>query len=299
MANDLGFIGLGMMGEPMARRLIAQGYKLTIHDVRPEIVTELSDLGADPADSPADLASRVETVLVSLPTPDVVREVALGAGGLGEGSAVKTFVDLSTTGPNRAAEIAEGLESKGITAIDAPVSGGVAGAKAGSLSVMVAGPKALCESLTPMLRVIGKNVFYIGPEPGQGQMMKVINNLLSATALAASSEAMVLGVKFGLDPRVMVDVLNKSSGRNTATEQKIPRAVLPRTFDVGFKTALLNKDVRLCLEQAEQLGVPMWIGQAVRQMWAFAVSQGGGDEDISTIIKYMENWAGVTVGDPS
>lgn len=222
--------------------------------------------------------------------------MALGADGIAQGSMVKTFVDLSTTGPNVAAQVARGLAAKGITAVDAPVSGGVAGARAGSLSVMLAGPKALCDRLTPTLRIIGKNVFYIGPTPGQGQMMKVINNLLSAAALVASCEAMVLGTKFGLDPKVMVDVLNVSSGRNSATEEKIPRAVLPRTFDVGFRTELLHKDVRLCIEQAEQLGVPMWLGQTVRQMWAFAMSQGDGQQDISTIIKHMERWAQVTVG---
>ena len=129
--------------------------------------------------------------------------------------------------------------------------------------------------------------------------MTLLNNLLSATALAASSEAMVLGVKSGLDPRVMVDVLNVSSGRNSATLEKIPRAILPRTFDVGFRTELQIKDIRLCLEQADQLGVPMWIGQTVREMWAFAESQGGGQEDISAIIKHMEKWAGVTVRESS
>lgn len=299
MTNEVGFIGLGMMGGPMAKRLIARDYKLTIHDLRPEVVAEFSDQGAGVAGSPAEVASRVETVLVSLPTPDVVREVALGADGIIGGSAVKTFVDLSTTGPNRAKEIAAGLKSKGITAVDAPVSGGVTGAKAGTLSVMMAGPKALCESLQPCLEVIGKHVFYVGTEPGQGQMMKLLNNLLSATALAASSEAMVLGVKSGLDPRVMVDVLNVSSGRNSATLEKIPRAILPRTFDVGFRTELQIKDIRLCLEQADQLGVPMWIGQTVREMWAFAESQGGGQEDISAIIKHMEKWAGVTVRESS
>jgi 3-hydroxyisobutyrate dehydrogenase-like beta-hydroxyacid dehydrogenase len=296
MAHEVGFIGLGMMGEPMARRLLAQDYKLTIHDVRKEIVTELSDLGAVTAGSPAEVASKVETVMVSLPTPDVVKEVALGANGVASGNAVKTFVDLSTTGPVKAKEIAAGLKAKGITAIDAPVSGGVAGAKAGSLAVMMSGPKDLCDRLAPTLQIIGKNVFYIGPQPGQGQMMKLLNNLLSATALAASSEAVVLGAKFGLDPKTMIDVINVSSGRNSATLEKFPRSILPRKFDVGFRTELLHKDVRLCMEQADQLGVPMFIGHMVRQMWAMAQSQLGGQEDIGGIIKLLEKWAGVTVG---
>ena len=295
MAREVGFIGLGMMGDPMARRLIAQDHKLVVYDVRREAVAEFGDLGADPVKSPAEVASRVETVLVSLPTPDVVKEVALGANGIVHGTQVKTFVDLSTTGPIRAKEIAEALKAKGIVSIDAPVSGGVAGAKKGSLAVMMSGPKDVCDRLKPMLQIIGKNVFYIGAAPGQGQMMKLLNNLLSATAQAASYEAMVLGTKFGLDAQVMVDVINVSSGRNTATEDKIPRCIIPRTFDLGFKSTLLFTDVRLCLEQADQLGVPMWVGQAVRQMWAFAAGQIP-NSDSSELIKLMEAWAGVTVG---
>lgn len=295
MAQEVGFIGLGMMGDPMARRLIAQDYKLHIHDVRKEVLTEFGDLGADVAASAKEVASRAETVLVSLPTPDVVKEVALGPGGILEGSKVKTFVDLSTTGPIRAREIAEALKAKGITAIDAPVSGGVTGARKGSLAVMMSGPKALCDQLKPTLQIIGKNVFYIGDAPGQGQMMKLLNNLLSATAQAASYEVMVLGAKFGLDPQVTVDVINVSSGRNTATEDKIPRAVIPRTFDLGFTSALLFKDVRLCLEMADQLGVPMWVGQTVRNMWGFAAGQMP-KSDSSELIKILESWADVTVG---
>jgi 3-hydroxyisobutyrate dehydrogenase-like beta-hydroxyacid dehydrogenase len=295
MGQEVGFIGLGAMGDPMARRLISQDYKLILHDVRPEPLAELRELGADVAASPEEVASRVETVLVSLPTPEVVKAVALGEGGVLGGSRIKTFVDLSTTGPIVAREVAAGLKAKGITAIDAPVSGGVRGARVGSLAVMMAGPKALCDALAPTLRIIGKNVFYIGPEPGQGQMLKLINNLLSAAAMAASAEAMVLGVKFGLDPKVMVDVINASSGRNSATEEKIPRSILPRTFDNGFRAELMHKDVRLCMEAAEALGVPMWMGPTVRQVWAFAKSQGPKD-DTTEIIKHLERWAGVTVG---
>lgn len=295
-SNEIGFIGTGAMGFPMVRRLIAQDYRLTLHDARPEALAELTDLGAQAAESPAQVASRVETVLVSLPTPDVVKEVALGEQGLIHGSKIKTFVDLSTTGPTVAREVAEGLRAHGITAVDAPVSGGTTGATKGTLAVMISGPEDVCERLRPALEVIGKNVFYIGPEPGLGQMMKLANNLLSATAMAASAEVLVLGVKSGLDPKVMMDVINVSSGRNTATMEKIPRSVLPRTWDVGFKAQLLNKDVRLCLEQADQLGVPMWVCQSVRQMWNFVAHQGAGrDEDISEIVKYIEDWAGVEV----
>jgi len=295
MTNEIGFIGAGAMGNPMVRRLLSHDYKMTLHDNRPEVLAEFVELGATAVDSPAEVASRVDTVLVSLPTPGVVKDVALGADGLAQGAKIKTLIDLSTTGPTVAREVAAELRKKGITLIDAPVSGGVSGAEKGSLAVMVSGPKDLCDALTPMLQVIGKNVFYIGPEPGQGQMMKLANNLLSGAALAASAEALVMGAKFGLDPRVMMDVINVSSGRNTATMDKIPNHVLTRTFQQGFRVELLAKDIRLCLEQADALGVPMWVGHSVRQLWNFTEQQGGGQEDITEIVKHLEGWAGVTV----
>src|SRR5205085_4468478 len=138
----------------------------------------------------------------------------------------------------------------------------------GTLAVMTSGPQAECDRLAPILAAMGK-VFYIGSEPGMGQMMKLINNLLSATATAATSEAMVLGVKAGLDPQVMIDVINAGSGRNTATEDKFTRAIFPRSFDFGFALGLMTKDVKLCIDEAEALGVPMWIGSAVKQLWQY------------------------------
>ncbi len=189
--------------------------------------------GAEKAASPADVASRAEIVLASLPMPDIVRAVALGENGVAHGKRARLFVDLSTTGPRMAKIIAAGLAERGITAIDAPVSGGIAGATKGTLAVMVSGPPADCERLKPLLQAIGK-YFYIGAEPGMGQMMKLINNLLSATATAATSEAVVLGVKAGLDPYVMIDVINSGSGRTTASEDKFPKSILPRSFDFGF-----------------------------------------------------------------
>jgi 3-hydroxyisobutyrate dehydrogenase-like beta-hydroxyacid dehydrogenase len=233
--------------------------------------------------------------MASLPVPAVVEEAALGKGGVVEGSRVRIFVDLSTTGPRMAKAVAAGLAARDIVAIDAPVSGGVAGAVKGTLAVMTSGPKDECDRLRPILEAIGK-VFYIGAEPGMGQMMKLVNNLLSATATAATSEAIVLGVKAGLDPRTMIDVINSSSGRNTASEDKFPRAILPRSFDFGFALALMAKDVKLCIEEAEALGVPMWIGSAVKQVWLYGQSQGGPDQDMTEIIRHIEKWSDVTVG---
>jgi 3-hydroxyisobutyrate dehydrogenase-like beta-hydroxyacid dehydrogenase len=294
MSEHLGFIGVGRMGGPMAGRLIDAGHRLTIYDTNAAAVAPLAARGAKAAGSVREVADAVETVLVSLPTPDIVRAVALGESGIGAGGRVKTFIDLSTTGPRVAADIAEGLGKKGIAGVDSPVSGGVAGAEKGTLAVMAACPRPLFERLEPVLRVFGK-VFYIGAKPGMGQTMKLANNLLSAAAMAISCEAVVMGVKAGLDPQTMIDVINAGSGRNTATQDKFPKAILTRSFDYGFATGLMYKDVRLCLEEAEALQVPMWVGSAVRQLWQFANAANGPASDFTNIIRCIEDWAGVEV----
>ena len=296
MAKEtIGFIGVGRMGQPMASRLIAAGHPVVAYNVQGQALSAIAVKGAETVSSPAEVAARAEIVMVSLPMPAVVQEVALGQNGVAAGSRVRVFVDLSTTGPRVAKAIAAALAERGITAIDAPVSGGVAGAVKGTLAVMTSGPKHECDRLRPILETIGK-VFYIGPEPGMGQMMKLINNLLSATATAATSEAIVLGAKAGLDPYVMIDVINAGSGRNTATEDKFPRAILPRSFDYGFALGLMAKDVKLCIDEADALQVPMWIGQAVKQLWLYGLGQGGPDQDFTALITHIEKWSGVTVG---
>lgn len=293
--QTIGFIGVGRMGLPMASRLIEAGHRLVAFDTQGQALGAIAAKGAKPVASPAAVASEAEIVMTSLPRPEIVREVALGESGIIQGSRAKVFADLSTTGPRMAREIASELGKRGIVAIDAPVSGGVKGAEKGTLAVMTSGPQTECEALRPILQAIGK-VFYIGAEPGMGQMMKLINNLLSATATAATSEAVVLGVKAGLDPRVMIDVINAGSGRNTASEDKFPRAILPRSFDYGFALGLMAKDVNLCIAEADALQVPMWIGNAVKQMWLYGLGQGGPDQDFTELIKHLEKWSGVTVG---
>jgi 3-hydroxyisobutyrate dehydrogenase-like beta-hydroxyacid dehydrogenase len=205
MTKRLGFIGIGNMGLPMALRLIDRGYGLAVFDIREDAVRPLVARGARAAKSPADVASEVQTVLVSLPTPDVVQEVALGSNGIVKGSAVRVYVDLSTTGPQVAELVANVLEEKGVSVLDAPVSGGVTGAEKGTLTVMVSGPMSVFEGVNPVLESIGENLIYVGERPGLAQIMKLVNNLLNATALAASSEAFVLGVKAGLDPEIMLN----------------------------------------------------------------------------------------------
>jgi 3-hydroxyisobutyrate dehydrogenase-like beta-hydroxyacid dehydrogenase len=292
---DIGFIGLGNMGAPMARRLFEGGHRLVVYDTRNDAVAPLVALGAEVASSPADVADRVETVMASLPTPAIVTKVATGEGGVIHGKRVRRFVDLSTTGSRVAIENAAALAKKNIVQLDSPVSGGVAGAVKGTLAVMVSGPAADIDVVKDALAIFGK-VFVIGNKAGMAQTMKLANNFLSAAALAATSEAVVMGVKAGLDPAVMVDVINAGSGRNTASTDKFPKSILPRSFDAGFATALMLKDVRLALEESKALGVPNDVMSAVAQLWETANSEIGGDKDFTTIIQPVERRAGVTVG---
>jgi 3-hydroxyisobutyrate dehydrogenase-like beta-hydroxyacid dehydrogenase len=174
------------------------------------------------------------------------------------------------------------------------VGGGVTGAKAGTLAVMVSCPKPAYQKLEPVLKVFGK-LFHAGEKPGLAQTAKLANNLLAATAMVATSEAMAMGVKAGLDAKVLIDIINASSGRNSATQDKFPRAILPRTFDFGFATGLSYKDVRLCVEEAEAMGVPMVVGGAVREMLAVTRARFGADSDFTHIAKVLEEWAGVEI----
>lgn len=292
--QKLGFIGVGNMGGPMGGHLLKAGHELVVYDTSDAAVARLVAQGAKRVASVKAMADEVETVLLCLPTPAIAEQVGIGAGGLAEGNKVKTVVDLSTIGPRTAVLIATGLAKKGIAYVDSPISGGVTGAVKATLAVMTSCPRPLFDALEPVLKCFGKT-FYLGDKPGQAQTMKLANNILSAAAVAMTSEAVVMGVKAGLDPKVMIDVINSGSGRNTATEDKFPRCVLPRTFDVGFKAALAYKDVRLCVDEAEQLGAPMVVGSAVREMLAITLATVGKDADYSEVVKVCESWAGVEV----
>src|SRR5450631_1085539 len=292
---EIGFIGLGKMGQPMARRLIEAGHALVVYDTRNDAVAPLVALGAKVASSPQDVADRVETVMASLPSLPISKKVAIGEGGIIHGKRVKRLVDLSTTGSRVAAEIFSELAKKKIVQIDSPVSGGVGGANKGTLAVMVSGPQADIDVVKDALAVLGK-VFVIGHKPGMAQTMKLANNFLSATAMAATSEAVAMGVKAGLDPAVMIAVINAGSGRNTASEGKFPQTILPRTFNYGFATALMLKDVRLCVEEARNLSVPDEVMSAVLDQWEITNSEFGGDSDFTVIVQMIERRAGVTIG---
>jgi 3-hydroxyisobutyrate dehydrogenase-like beta-hydroxyacid dehydrogenase len=255
MSQTLGFVGVGRMGGPMALRLLDAGHSLCVFDTNDDVVTPLTARGAEKASSAEDVASKAEVVFLSLPTPPVVQAVSLGEKGILRGSRVKTMIDLSTTGPSVAKVVAKAAGERGVAWADSPVSGGVTGA----------------------------------------QIAKLANNLLAAAALVVSSEAVAMGVKAGLDAKVLIDIINAGSGRNSATQDKFPRSILPRTFDFGFATGLSYKDVRLCVEESESLGVPMVAGSAVRQMLAITQAKFGADSDFTMIAKVVEEWAGVEI----
>jgi 3-hydroxyisobutyrate dehydrogenase-like beta-hydroxyacid dehydrogenase len=294
---DIGFIGLGQMGFHMARRLVEAGHRVIVFDTRREAVDRLTALGAHAAQSPRDMADQVETVMASLPTPDIVLAVATGADGVIAGKRVRRFVDLSTTGAVMAKRIFAALKEKNIVQIDCPVSGGVTGAAKGTLALMVSGPRADVDAIAPLLPAIGKT-FIISDRPGAGQTMKLCNNYLSAAAMTATSEAMVMGVKAGLDPRIMLDVINSGTGRNTATEDKFGRVVLPRTFNLGFTVGLMTKDLKLCLSEGKSLGVPMDVAEAVTRLLQTACDENGPDKDLTTVVQPVERRAGVEVRAP-
>ena len=293
----IGFVGVGRMGGPMAGRLMDAGHRLVVFDAQRAAADALVARGAELGSSPQDVASRADIVLVSLPTPPIVSSVVLGENGIIHGSRAKVVIDLSTTGPSTAALAAAELGKKGIDWVDCPVSGGVAGATNGTLAVIVSAKRPVFERVEPILTVFGK-LFFTGEKPGLAQSAKLANNLLAATALVVTSEAMAMAVKSGVDAKTMIDIINVSSGRNSASQDKFPKAVLTRTFDFGFETGLSYKDVRLCVDEAEAMGVPMVVGAAVRQMLAVTQARFGAKSDFTSIAKVLEEWAGIEIGGP-
>ena len=291
----LGFVGVGRMGGPMASRLLDAGHQLVVFDTSADATAPMAARGARVAATAAEVASLAPIVFVSLPTPAIVQSVALSPGGIIDGTAVRIVVDVSTTGPGVAGAVAKALGERDITYVDSPVSGGIAGAVKGTLAVMVACPRGVYDELEPVLKTFGKT-FFTGEKAGLAQTAKLANNLLAAAAMVVSSEAVVMGVKSGLDPKVMIDVINAGSGLNTASRDKFPKSVLPRTFDFGFATGLMVKDVRLCLEEAKSLGMSMEVAEAVGRLWEVVIREMGAESDFTSAIQPIEKAAGVVVG---
>lgn len=292
MEPTLGFIGVGNIGTPMCLRLLDREYDVFVYDVNPQALEQFLGTPARPVSSIAELARAVDIVILSLPDSAVVEQVVFGGGGLGEGlSEGKILVDTSSSRPSSTRRIAAYLAEKGIHMLDAPVSGGALRAKEGTLTVMVGGEREIFDRCFEVLSSFGEQIFHLGAH-GNGHLAKALNNLLTATTLASASEAALLGSRAGLDPEKFIEVVNASSGRSNSTEVKFPRYILNRAFDDGFGIRLMNKDMKIALETADEFGFPMLIGFRIGQVWQTAVDQGFGAESHTAIYAFLEQLAG-------
>ena len=280
----LGFVGLGRMGGPMAARLVAAGYQLVGFDIAG--TTERLPDGGVGATSVADLAGKTDIVFLSVPDGAASIEVCAEIAAA-DGRRTGIVVDLSTIGIGAARECAGTLDAVGIAYVDAPVSGGIAGARGGTLALMAGVPEPVYAGLEPLLKVLATNCFRVGDSAGQGQAMKLLNNYVSAAALAATCEATVFGAQMGLDMQTMVDVLNVSSGRSAASQDKFPRSIVPRSYDFGFAGALMTKDVTLYLENAGAAAVPHEVADSVARLWQ-QFNAAHPDADFTYLHRYLE-----------
>ena len=288
---EVGFVGLGNMGMPMARRLAAAGYRIRGFDASAEVMHSLA--GADGfSAAPGLTALGTGVVLLSLPDSDVVERVLLGegrpAGGLlGSMPAGGMVIDMSSSDPARTRALAARAASSDVTLIDAPVSGGVAGARSGSLTVMVGGPAAAFDAARPMLAAIGSRVVHAG-DVGAGHAVKALNNLMSAAHLIVSSEALIAGRRFGLDPAVMLEIINGSSGRSGSTENKWPNYVLTGKYDAGFSIRQKVQDMNLAEGLAHATGTPSAVSEAAVAAWEAALGELPGDADHTEIARWLD-----------
>lgn len=286
----LGFIGLGAMGNPMSRRLLAAGYSLLVFDKRKEAVSALVNERAVEAHSPEEMALKVNRIITMLPDSQAVEDVVLGPQGIIKSFAPESIlIEMSTSSPYSNRLIAQALEEKGIDMLDAPVSGGVWGANSGDLTIMVGGKKDVLEKVRPILDCLGKKIFHLGNH-GNGNIAKLVNNLLSASLQSASSEAFMLGLKAGLPLDVLLEVLRSGSGKNYSVDIKIPKFVLPGNFNPGFAIDLMNKDLNLAMEVARRAEVPVPFGALAQQIYRLARSEGFGQNDTSAVIRIWEKW---------
>ncbi len=295
----VGFVGLGNMGWPMAH-LLAPHFELTVLDARTDVAESFAaEHGVTATTSLAALAAASDAVITMLPNGDDVREVALGGengGGLVAGMAAgSVLIDMSSSAPLGTRQLSEDLQPHGVPLVDAPVSGGVAGARAGSLAIMVGGDPAQVERCRPVLEPLGKAIYVMGGS-GTGHAMKALNNYCSAAGLAAACEALLVGDRVGLDPAQMIDVLNASSGRNAATEGKVAQEILNRNFGLGFTVGLMAKDVGIAAGIAEGLGLEAPILTQTRNLWREAEALLGGGADSTAVVRLWEEWNGRELG---
>ena len=298
----IGFVGLGNMGWPMAH-LLDPHYSLTVLDARPEVAEAFAaEHRARATTSLEALAEASEAVITMLPNGDIVREVAIGGAdggdlvaGMASGS---VLIDMSSSAPLGTRQLAEDLRAHGVAVVDAPVSGGVAGARNGSLAIMVGGEPDEIARCHPVFEHLGRVVYEMGGS-GTGHAMKALNNYCSAAALSSACEALIVGDRMGLEPAKMVNVLNASSGRSAATQGKIAEEILTRDFSAGFTIALMAKDVGIAGGLAEGLGLEAPILARTRDLWKDAAELFGDTAGVTEIVKLWEEWNGGELGSGS
>lgn len=289
----VGIIGLGNMGGRIARNLLNKGYALSVFDLNSEIIQTFVDLGAQSYESPETLAKYNEFIITVLPNANIVKNVVLGEKGLLSGlSKGTTLIDMTTSVPEVTKDIGLKLLKYDIDMLDAPISGGVKKAENGTLSIMVGGDPRVVQKAYPLLEDIGSSIIHVG-ELGSGHTIKALNNLLTATTLAATAEVMAVGTKLGLEPAKMLEVINNSSGKSFSSEVKFPQQILSGKYEVGFTIELMCKDINIATELAREADVPTFISGSVVQLWKYAKAQGGGFKDHTAIAQYIEEMAGV------
>jgi len=292
--QKIGFIGLGIMGKPMAKNLMKAGYLLVVHDINPAPVKELVAMGAERAESPKDLAHRCKTIVTMLPDSPQVKDVMLGDNGILAGASPGTLViDMSSINPVVTVELAQIAKEKGVRMIDAPVSGGEPGAIAGTLAIMAGGEKKDFETAKEILSKMGKSVVYVGAI-GAGQTTKLVNQIIVALNLAAIGEAFTLGVKAGVAPELIYQAIRGGLAGSSALEQKAEK-IFAGNFKPGFRIKLHIKDLNNALSAADSLGVPLLLTSLVNQMLKHLEQVGKGDNDHCGIIEFMEELACVKV----
>ncbi|MGH7365113.1 MAG: NAD(P)-dependent oxidoreductase [Candidatus Rokuibacteriota bacterium] len=295
MSEQIGFIGLGNMGAPMAGRLLDGGYALVVNDIRQDTARPLLARGAAWAASPAEVAAAARTVITILPTSREVREVLLGAKGLLDALRPGSLVlEMTSADPSATRELEREAAARGSALIDAPVSGGVRGAVEGTLAIMVGGAPAQLERARPLLARMGKNIFHAGPV-GAGHAIKLVNNMCSGGILALTIEALVVAARAGVDPARAVDIIQASSGRSNASDYKLPRFILNGGFDAGFAIRLMMKDLDGYGRLAQEAGVPSPVARAAAEIYRLAMARGMGEQDHTAIARMIEEWAGVSL----
>ena len=294
MSETLGFIGLGIMGKPMAKNLINAGYKLVVLDINRDVVNELAGLGAGTADSPADVAAKVKKIITMLPDGPEVEDVVLGNNGIIETATPETaLIDMSSISPTVTKKIAAALAGKGARALDAPVSGGEPGAISGQLAIMVGGPEDLFNDMKPVFDILGKSAVRVG-DTGAGQTTKLVNQILVGIHIEAMGEAFLLATKAGVEPMKVYEAIKGGLAGSNVLNAKVP-LVLDRNFKPGFKIRLHQKDLKNALEAAGSLGLSLPVTKTVQEMITTLVESGKGDDDHGGIVQALEEKNGVEI----